>query len=93
MLYSQISKIAHVVERKHSVKHNGLEYFFNAPNYPIDLIRKDASSMGREAELCARRENTHDFIERNDLCRKIKRGEKMVGNITFNEFWGLKKSI
>ena len=45
MRYSSITKIAHVVDNRYSVKRNGVAFMFNVPNYPMDLIRNEVRNL------------------------------------------------
>ena len=45
MKHVEMSKIAHAVERSVYMKNKGISYFYNVPNYPINLVRKDALAI------------------------------------------------
>ena len=64
-----LTKIAHSVERNIFVKKNGVSYFFNVPNHPIDLVRKDAAAIEDEKKVEKRREKVIKEIDdrRNDV--------------------------
>ena len=48
MPYQDIIKIAHAVERTMCTKRRGKDYFYNLPNHPFALIRKDAISLDKD---------------------------------------------
>ena len=84
MACSDIKKIAHVVERKYFVNRKGKQLMFNAPNYPMCLIRNDAFSLEKTAKMNER----SDVLSQNlDTCQKAtkhKKGLKFVNNLTFD---------
>ena len=48
MKYSSITKIAYIVEKCIFIRKNNTRYFYNVPNYLIDLVRKKATSYETE---------------------------------------------
>ena len=91
MTYSDLTKMSHVVDKRYYVKRNGSDFMSNAPNYPMDLIRKDVSKLRKDVNSEKRLENLETYQENAKINLANQRGFKFVHNATFNEYWGLKK--
>ena len=57
MACSDMTKIAHAAHREFFIKRKGKAMLFNAPNYPINLTRNDASSLRSDCDSTQLREN------------------------------------
>ena len=92
MAHSTLTKIAHVAEKTHHVKRKGVDYMFNVPNYPMCLISNNVANLRKEVNSQVRLDNfkKHDMSKETNF--RNKRGSKFVQNVTFNEFWGQKKT-
>ena len=66
MRYDEISKIAHAVERSVCMKKKGISYFYNVPNYSINLVRKDALAIEDAKKVKERREKVVLLINEKD---------------------------
>ena len=62
MPYSEVSKIAHLVEKNRFIKINGNYCYFNFLNYLISLIREDASSVGKQMFINDHREQVRSLV-------------------------------
>ena len=93
MKYSDLTKISHVVDKRCYVKRKGSDFMFNVPNYPMDLIRKDASKLRKNVNSEKRLENLETHQENVKINFANQRGFKFVQNVTFNEFWGIKNNV
>ena len=69
MPFSDVNRMSHFAERNYSVKRNKSELLFNAPNYPMNFIKKDANGLEKESKLKERREISCDKIEREKACK------------------------
>ena len=93
MACSDIKKIAHVVERKYFVNRKGKQLMFNAPNYPMCLIRNDAFSLEKTAKMNERSDVLSQNLETCQKATKHKKGLKFVNNLTFDQFWSMENKI
>ena len=62
MSCSNLTKIAHAVDRRHYVKIKGVDMMFNAQNYPMSLIRKYVASLIKEGGFCYRQDNFEKYL-------------------------------
>ena len=73
MRCSGVNRMARVVERNYSIKRNKSELLFNAPNYPMHFVKKDADGLEKESKSQERREISCDKLERKKPANWLKR--------------------
>ena len=59
--------------------------FFNTPNYPMHLIRKDAKGLEKEIKCFNRRDILHAYIEELNTKNEEEFGKKPVNIFTNQE--------
>ena len=90
MPYSDLTKIAHAVNRIFSIKRYGSDLMFNAQNYPMILIRNYVGFLSRNhSKIDDRRENLKKYLEHEEK----KKGPTLVENIIHNEYWSMQSKI
>ena len=95
MRYSDIYKIVYVVENRYVIKRKGIDYFYNAPNFPMAVNEIEATSLRNEPlndESKANNKKMHVdaiIIKRSarNLIRKLTLGLTRVIFLTYNEHW------
>ena len=60
---SDITKLAHFVDRNRAIKRSGKSRLFHFPNFPMDLGRKDAFSIEKEILLDSRLKKVIGLLE------------------------------
>ena len=90
---SDVKKIDHVVERKYFVNRKGKQLMFNAPNCPMRMIRNDAFSLEKTAKMNDSSDILSQNLELHQKSTKLKKGQKFVANLTFDQFWSMEIKI
>ena len=91
--FHETSKVVHSVGRKTHLKRNHKILFYNFPNYPMFLIRKDANSLEKEDKVSHRRDQIVTFIRTSEGRKSKEKEDSYVTNVAHEEHNELKNDL